>query len=81
MNINKKRNTGVDNYPALKTRQKSSLAIKQNNSKNGNIHIHNDLIKFDSKIISSKYQHKKIKFDLSKDLNDINLNHFFDYIL
>ena len=75
MNINKKRNTGIDNYPALKTRQKSSLAIKQNNSKNGNIHIHNnnDLIKFDSKIISSKYQHKKIKFDLSKDLNDINL--------
>jgi hypothetical protein len=51
------------------------MAIKQNNSKNGNIHIHNnnDLIKFDSKIISSKYQHKKIKFDLSKDLNDINL--------
>ena len=80
LNINKKRTTGIENHhhhQNLKQRQKSSLTIKKGNNKNSNIYLnHNDLTNLDSSNIknsNSKYQQKYINFDLSKDINDINL--------
>ena len=80
LNINKKRNVGTDNHhhhQNIQQRQKSSLILKKNYNKNSNIYLnHNDLTNYDSSNIKNnnyKYTHKYINFDLSKDINDINL--------
>ena len=75
-NANKKRNMGID-HNSIKERQKSYMTIKKYNIKNSNIYLNNnDLTNYDSTNISNnypKYQHKYKNFDLTKELNDINL--------
>ena len=77
MNINKKRNVGIDNNPNSKMRQKSSLIIKKYNSKNSNMFLNNnDITNFDLSNISNdnpKYKNKYLKYDFKKEINDINL--------
>ena len=86
VNINKKRNIGIENHNNTKARQKSTNGIKKSHNKSSNIYLKNNNI--NSNDISSfntnnnnnnipnnysKYNHKYINFDLNKELNDINL--------